>query len=193
MKRRTFDRILWGAIWAVVLLLAALCMHFALHRYYNARYPLKYQQVLEASAEENGLPPSLLFAVAHTESGFDPEAVSAVDARGLMQITRDTFDWIQHKMGLEEPLDYDRYATDPAVSARYGAYLLRLLYDEFGSYELALCAYHAGRGNLLKWLRDPELSADGESLTHIPFSDTRWYVDRVLETQKSYQQLYQLE
>ncbi len=193
MKRRTFDLLFWGTLGALLLAGVAALLHFAVDKYHHIRYPLKYFEVIEESAEENGLPPSFLLAVAHTESGFDPEAVSSVDARGLMQITRDTFDWIQHKMGLEKPLDYDQYATDPVVSARYGAFLLRLLYDEFGSYELALCAYHAGRGNLLKWLRDPELSADGESLTHIPFSDTRWYVDRVLETQKSYQQLYQLE
>lgn len=188
-----FNLLLWGTLGALALALAAFLLHFALEKYYNARYPLKYQELLEDCAGENGLPPSFLFAVAHTESGFDPEAVSSVDARGLMQITRDTFDWIQHKMRLEKPLDYDRYATDPAVSAKYGAYLLRLLYDEFGSYELALCAYHAGRGNLLKWLRDPECSSDGETLDHIPFSDTRWYVNRVMETQKTYQELYDLE
>lgn len=193
MKRRTFDLLFRGTILAIVLLTAALLTYFALHQYYNARYPLKYQKVLEESARENGLPPSLLFAVAHTESGFDPEAVSAVDARGLMQITRDTFDWIQHRMGLEEPLDYDQYANDPEVSARYAGYLLKLYYDEFGSYELALCAYHAGRGNLLKWLRDPELSDDGKTLRTIPFSDTRWYVHRVFETQENYRELYALE
>lgn len=193
MKQRTFNLLFRGTLGALALTAAVLLLNFAVEKYHEIRYPLKYFELLEDSAEENGLPPSFLFAVAHTESGFDPEAVSAVDARGLMQITRDTFDWIQHRMRLEKPLDYDRYATDPAVSAQYGAYLLRLLYDEFGSYELALCAYHAGRGNLLKWLSDPELSPDGQTLQEIPFSDTRWYVGRVLETQKSYQQIYGLQ
>lgn len=192
MKQRTFNLLFRGTLGALALAAAVFLLNFAVEKYHQIRYPLKYFELLEDSAEENGLPPSFLFAVAHTESGFDPEAVSSVDARGLMQITRDTFDWIQHKMRLEKPLDYDQYATDPAVSARYGAYLLRLYYDEFGSYELALCAYHAGRGNLLKWLHDPELSADGETLRQIPFRDTRWYVDRVFKTQKNYQELYRL-
>lgn len=192
MKRRTFNALCGCVLGVIVVGVAALVLYFAIGRFYDARYPLEYSELIESCAKENDLPPSFVYAVVHTESRFDPEAVSQVDARGLMQITRDTFDWIQHKMGLEEPLDYDEYAFDPAVNVRYGTFLLRILYEEFGSYDVALCAYHAGRGNVLEWLEDPEFSQDGESVSHIPFSDTRWYVERVNETRKIYQDLYDL-
>lgn len=192
MKRRTFNFLFGGAISALVLAVSALVLWLASGEYYDARYPLKYREAVSHYAEANSLPESLVYAVIHTESVFDPDAVSSVDARGLMQITRDTFNWAQHKMGLEKPLDYDEYCFDPDVNIRYGTYLIKILYDEYGSYQLALCAYHAGRGNLNGWLRDPAYSSDGETLDSIPFKDTNWYVHRVDETRQIYQKLYRL-
>lgn len=179
------------AVMAVVL--GVFAVRFGLEQYYLARYPYKYSEVLLSCARENGLPPSLLFAVAHTESNFDAGAVSKVDARGLMQIRADTWDWAEYKMKTEEPLPYEEYAFDAEASARYGAFLIKILYDEFGSYDLALCAYHAGRGRVQEWLGDPALSPDGENVAKIPFSDTNWYVERVNKTRAIYQKLYHID
>lgn len=166
---------------------------FGARQYFFLRYPRKYSDIIEEHAGINRLPTSFVYAVVRTESSFRPDAVSEVDASGLMQITKDTFEWIQGKMDVETPLEYDEHIFDPEVNVRYGTYLLGSLYREYGSYTLALCAYHAGRGNVNAWLSDPELSADGETLLKIPFRDTQWYVTRVLETREIYQKIYKIQ
>lgn len=189
-KRRRSLRLLLalGVIAAAIVL-----VRFAIGEFYRLSYPLKYEGIIETYSQENGLPLSLVYAVVHTESSFTPDAVSKVDARGLMQITRDTFEWAEHKMKAAQNLDYDEYAFDPETNVRYGTFLLRVLYDEFGSYDVALCAYHAGRGSVKGWLKDPEFSSDGVHVDNIPFKDTRWYVARVNETREIYQRLYDMQ
>lgn len=193
MKRRTFDILFWAVIVGIAAITLLVVLRFSADKVFEWRYPKKYESMISQAAKLNDLPESFVYAVVHTESTFDPMAVSSVDARGLMQITRDTFDWIQHKMGLTERIDYDENAFDPAINVRLGTYLLKLLYEEYGSYDLALCAYHAGRGNLNKWLSDPKLSPDGETLSEIPFGDTAWYVARVGKTRAVYQKRYGME
>ena len=54
-------------------------------------YPRKYEQLVEKWAAAYELDPLLVYAFIRTESGFDPQATSSVDARGLMQMTEETF------------------------------------------------------------------------------------------------------
>lgn len=188
-RRKTGRVLLTGLLLAAI---GAAVLFFSMQRIADVRYPLGYRELVTKYAEEQELPESLVYAMIHTESVFDPQAVSDVDARGLMQIRRDTFDWISGRMKLDPLPDYDGNVFDPETNIRYGTFLIRLLYDEFGTYELALCAYHAGRGNVISWLKDPEISPDGETVDEIPFSDTRWYVDRVMQTREIYQKMYDL-
>ena len=106
-----------------------------------------------------------------------------------MQITEETFDWVNSKMPAGEKASYDEI-FDPEVNIRYGTYLLSLLLTEFDSAENALTAYHAGWGNVKKWLQDERYSSDGTTLENIPFPTTSDYVDDVLQAQKAYQSLY---
>ena len=55
-------------------------------------------------AETYGLDPLLVDAFIRTESGFDPQATSTVDARGLMQMTEETFIWLRSKIAPDEGL-----------------------------------------------------------------------------------------
>ena len=80
---------------------------------------------------------------------------------------------------------------DLEVAIKYGTYMLSLLQEEMGDDErLILAAYHAGMGAVQNWLKDPQYSSDGETLDTIPYSDTNWYVDKVLETKAIYEELY---
>ena len=54
-------------------------------------YPRKYNDLVEQYAAEYDLDPLLVYSFIRTESGFDPGATSSVDARGLMQMTEETF------------------------------------------------------------------------------------------------------
>lgn len=150
-------------------------------------YPKSYSDIVESTAEEYNLDSDLLYALIETESGFNKDAVSDVGAMGLTQILPETFQWLQTKTGEELP---DEALFDPEVSIKYGAFLLRYLIDEFGNVPTAIAAYHAGIGKVHSWLENKAYSDDAKTLKHIPYEDTRGYVDKVLFNQKMYSHLY---
>ena len=162
-------------------------MYFGALSLLKTLYPLKYEDYVEVYAKENNLSPAFVYAVIKCESGFDKEAVSSVGATGLMQIMPDTFSWINMKLG--EKNNYSM-ATDPETNIKYGCYLYGYLLSRYGRVQEALAAYHAGIGNVDKWLDDPQYSSDGESLHTIPFPTTNKYVKKVMLTENIYEKLY---
>ena len=152
-------------------------------------YPRQYVDLVEESAEEFEIDKALLYALIKTESGFDKNAVSSVGAKGLTQITPDTFIWLQTKTG--EAYEEDAL-FEPDVSVYYGAYFLDMLLEEFGNTETALAAYHAGRGKVNEWLEDPTLSFDGVVLEKIPYEDTEAYVEKVMKNAEKYKKIYDI-
>lgn len=153
-------------------------------------YPRQYVDLVEENAQAFEIDEALLYAIIKTESGFDKNAVSFVGAKGLTQITPDTFQWLQTKTGDS----YDEDALfEPEVSVYYGAYFLDMLLDEFGNTETALAAYHAGRGKVNEWLADPRISPDGETLENIPYKDTAGYVKKVMKNTEKYKNIYDMD
>ena len=153
-------------------------------------YPRQYVKLVEENAEQFEIDESLLYALIKSESGFDKNAVSSVGAKGLTQITPDTFSWLQTKTGEK----YEEDALfDPEISVYYGSYFLDMLLEEFGDTETALAAYHAGRGKVNEWLADPRISPDGVVLENIPYKDTAGYVKRVIKNTEKYKKIYDIE
>ena len=117
-RRRRMVRRLVALCLAVVLTVCAvppLC-----NRAEQLLYPRKYEQLVEKWAATYELDPLLVYAFIRTESGFDPQATSSVDARGLMQMTEETFLWMRSKIAPNEPLTFaDLYSPDTAI--RLGA------------------------------------------------------------------------
>lgn len=175
-------------VMVVILLLISVAGLFAYDRFLRETHPLKYTAYVERYASEYGIQPTLVYAVIKTESGFRADAVSNVGARGLMQIMEDTFDWIKFRLGDEETEYYDMY--DPETNIRYGCYLLGFLLDEFGQTDVAMAAYHAGRGNVNDWLSDKRYSSDGIHLDVIPIADTAHYVNKINKAMDNYVRLY---
>lgn len=179
----------------VILIIVLICGIIALAGYFGYRqfilstHIIKYSDHVEFYSEQNGLDKYLVYTVIKTESSFDPNAVSNVGARGLMQIMPDTFEWIKFKLGDEDAVYSDMF--DPEYNIRYGCYLLGYLYDEFGNIETTMAAYHAGRGIINEWLDDPEYSSDGEHLDVIPYADTKHYVNKIVDTIAIYKELYE--
>ena len=130
----------------------------------------------------------MVSAVIKTESNFDVDAKSKKNAYGLMQITPDTARWIADKMNMDNfSLDM---LTDSDTNIKMGCWYLSNLNKEFNNNDLALAAYNAGRGNVQKWLKDPQYSKDGVSLTNIPFPETDRYITKVKLYYKIYKFLY---
>jgi soluble lytic murein transglycosylase len=132
----------------------------------------------------------LLLAIVRTESAFDQEAVSPAGARGLMQLMPGTASTIARQAQL--PYSIDRLTSDGNYNITLGrAYVERLLDDFGGSYALAIAAYNAGPGRIRQWLRDYGDPRGREIdmvdwIEAIPFSETRLYTQRVLESLQIY-------
>lgn len=152
-------------------------------------YPIEYEETVSKYSEEYGLDPSLVLGVIKVESKFRPDAVSTKGAVGLMQIMPDTGWWIAERMKLEGFKEEDLYQYDTNI--KMGSWYIKNLIDEFGgNVETAVAAYNGGLGNVKKWLSDDRYSQDGENLSEIPFKETSDYVEKVMEAQKVYRDIY---
>ena len=178
-------------IWLLVLLIAMSATYVLLKVVPRRIYPMQYADIVTEMAAEYDLAPSLVLAVIHTESKFDQNALSSADAKGLMQITDDTFRWALKKAGQEEMHPDNLYV--PRINIQYGCYILTLLNEQFDNMETSLAAYNAGQGRVREWLKNPDYSDDGVTLTNIPYEETANYVRRVLAVQKRYQQIYNIQ
>jgi soluble lytic murein transglycosylase len=149
-------------------------------------YPLKYNDIVKKYADLYGVPEQIIYATIKVESDFQSDAVSSAGAIGLMQITPDTFEWIQ--MILREKLD-DGLLYDPETNIKYGTFLLSYLYSEFGNWENTHAAYNAGMSRVKQWLEDDEYSKNGV-LYNIPYKETRAYVKKIANAGEIYLRLY---
>jgi len=175
----------------IIILLLALIVVFAGRNIIDVvlrqMYPRSYEELVQNGAANFSLDENLVYALIKAESKFDKDAVSHAGAVGLMQLTPETFKWINEKQGITEE-NTDIY--DPQDNIDAGCALLRLLLDHYGNLETALSAYNAGMGNVSSWLQNEQYSSDGMTLHTIPFPETREYTKRVQENYSMYQSLY---
>ncbi|GAB4267203.1 MAG: lytic transglycosylase domain-containing protein [Pararhodobacter sp.] len=99
---------------------------------YQGRYRGEYLPVARAAARRHGVPEDLFLRLVHQESRWNPSAVSRAGARGLAQLMPET----AQLLGVNP--------DDPVQNLDGGARYLRMMYDRFGSWRLALAAYNAG-------------------------------------------------
>ncbi len=180
-----------GFVWITVVLIVALLGIFAgpalVETGMKLLYPQPYEELVQREAAEFDLDKNLVYAVMRTESGFDEQAKSRAGAQGLMQLTPPTFEWIS---SLYPPENGGANVLDPSDNIHCGCALLRLLLDQYGSLDVALCAYNAGMGNVSEWLSGGQYSNDGESLHTIPYPETDSYVKKVKKAMERYEKLY---
>ncbi len=135
-------------------------------RYASTVNPAEFEQLIMTCSEKYGVNPSLVKAVIHAESGYNPNAVSSKGAGGLMQLMPETARSLKVA---------DRY--NPKDNVEGGVKYLRFLLDTFrGDVSLAVAAYNAGLNKVAKYGGIP------------PYNETRTYVNRVLSYMKSYQE-----
>jgi soluble lytic murein transglycosylase len=137
----------------------------------------------------------VVYAIIRQESAFNPRVVSSANAIGLMQVTpaagRDT------AKRFNVTFDQRRLSQDVAYNAQLGtAELGNDIATWRGSYILAFVAYNAGPRRAKEWIeqygdpRDPKIDPI-DWIERIPISETRNYVQRVLENIQVYRALLQ--
>ena len=133
---------------------------------------------------------AVLFAIIRQESMFNPADWSAAQAMGLMQVTpsagQDTCKRFSCKY------DVKRLKNDSPYNLQLGAAELAGLFQDYrGNYILTFAAYNAGRGRVTEWIgrfgdpRDPKVDPV-DWVERIPFSETRNYVQRIMENVQVY-------
>lgn len=135
-------------------------------KYASSVNPAEFEQLIKSCSVKYGVSSSLIKAVIHAESGYNPNAVSSKGASGLMQLMPATARSLKVA---------DRF--NPKDNVEGGVKYLRFLLDTFrGDVSLAVAAYNAGLGKVAKYGGIP------------PYNETRTYVNRVLSYMKSYQE-----
>ena len=178
-------------LWVIILSLA---FYGAFNAYQNLQrylYPIQYREIVEKYSNEYGLDKFLVFSIIKCESGFDKNATSNIGAKGLMQLTDATYEWVCSKYKDSENDTNNLF--DEEKNIRAGCRLLRLLYDDFDDTKTVLCAYHAGRNITYDWLEDENYSSDGKTIDKVPYKDTSSYIDRVVKTIEKYNNIYEGE
>jgi soluble lytic murein transglycosylase len=145
---------------------------------------------LPKSPRSGSAEPALVLALSRQESEFNHRAISSADARGLMQMVPRYAQAEARMVGL--PFRSSWLTDDPTYNLRLGRGFLDDLVDDYnGSYILAAAAYNAGPSRARQWISDfgdpRSSSVDAvEWIESIPFSETRNYVQRVLENTQVY-------
>jgi soluble lytic murein transglycosylase len=145
---------------------------------------------IPAGAKTSKVERPVVYAIARQESAFNPGAVSSAGARGLLQLMPATAKHVATSVGL--PFNKGRLTSDPAYNATLGAAHLGELVEEFGgSYVMTFASYNAGRSRVYAWMktygdpRDPNVDVVNW-IERIPFTETRNYVQRVMENVQVY-------
>ena len=123
---------------------------------YRGNYKGAYLENAKAAARKHGVPEDLFLRLVQQESGWNPVAVSTKGATGLAQLMPGT----AQKLGVD--------IDDPHQNLDGGARYLRMMYDKFGSWKLALAAYNAGPGAVERHDGIP------------PYAETENYVKAIL-------------
>ena len=132
----------------------------------------------------------VIYAIVRTESAFNQADASPAKAVGLMQVTPEAGKDTAKRFGIA--YDWKKLVSDPVYNTQMGAAELSALFKEYaGSYVMTFAGYNAGRGRVRQWVaqhgdpRDPNVD-EVDWVERIPISETRNYVQRVMENLQMY-------
>lgn len=146
---------------------------------------------IPADANIKGSGAALAYAIARQESEFNISAVSSAGAKGLLQLLPGTAKGVAQRAGLT--YSDKRLTSDAAYNATLGAHYLGEQIERFnGSYILTFAGYNAGPRRAAEWIekygdpRDQNIDQVVDWIERIPYTETRNYVQRVMENYAVY-------
>ena len=158
-------------------------------RFWHLAFPMPYRSLIVRYSSQAGLDPFLVAALIRQESEFNPKALSASKAVGLMQV----MPAVGRELARKIPVRGFRTSklTSPEINIRLGTYYFRRLLDSCdGKVEDALAAYNAGRSRVTLWRGWGPFENINEFAETIPFAQTRDYVQIILRNAELYRWLY---
>jgi len=170
-----------------VVLGSILCISYSYIKY---SYRKEYAEYVEKYAQEENLDELLVYSIIKAESGFDKDATSNSEAKGLMQLMKKTAE----EVAVNNEIDVDTVDLyDPETNIKLGTKYFKTLLSRFdNNIELALVAYNAGIGNTEKWINDDVITIENNEadISKIPFKETKHYVVKTMNYYTIYQKIY---
>jgi len=156
----------------------------------RAAFPVLHADALKESSRAMGLDPALVAGLIRQESTWNPDAVSPVGARGLMQLMPPVGASLASSRGY--PVWNPVLLFDPDVSMQLGTRHLASSLRGQDDPTRALAAYNAGASRVTRWSRRPGASDPEQFAEWISFVETRDYVRAVVRNRAVYAVLYGL-
>jgi len=153
-------------------------------RWWKLAYPSVFRKLVTKSADDEGIPWSIVIGVMREESGFNPRIESYAHALGLMQLLQKTASWVAGKQMSRRRLRIPRH------NIPLGVKYLRYLSDKFGHPVMMVAGYNSGPGGVYKTLKRTRRRHIDEFVEQIPYDQTRRYTKRVMSSAWTYQVLY---
>jgi peptidoglycan lytic transglycosylase len=152
-------------------------------------YPANYDSIIFRETKKYSIDPLLIMALIRQESSFNPKAVSAANAHGLMQLLPSTARRLAKRMGVPRPSVASLH--DPDLNIRLGTrYFSDLLTRFNGQKDKVLAGYNAGEDRVESWLSEGNYADFEEFVDNIPFSETRNYIKIIFRNYYFYRKLH---
>ncbi len=159
-------------------------------------YPRAHEKAVAAASREFRVSPFLIWGLMREESRFESDARSRAGAEGLMQLMPSLSKRIGRSIG--ENRSYSGWMFEPPRNIRFGTYHLKELESQVRDFPvvpelrpvLMIASYNAGIDAVRKWVKEQDTSRLDTFVESIPYTETRGYVKRVLQSANIYYQLY---
>lgn len=172
----------------VLIVIAALSLLFLIDQWRRTRLESSQDKIILTASQKYGVDPALVKAVVWRESRFDPHAHGSKAEVGLMQIMEITGrEWAGEQ---HVPSFSVNILWEPGQNIDCGTWYLGKLLRRYTKTDdpvpYALADYNAGRGNVLKWIKDDAATNSTVFVEQIRFPSTRDYVRNVMQRRKKY-------
>lgn len=148
-------------------------------RWYDWRFPIEFNDLVEARAQVLGLDPAWIFGLMRSESAMAEDAVSPAGAKGLMQVMPATAKRLARQYSIK--YSGEKQLMQAGENIELGTSYLRELLDRFNENPvLASGAYNAGPNAVERWLSDRRSDDPVIWVETLPYFETRDYIPRVL-------------
>lgn len=155
-------------------------------------YPIAYQAEIIKHSTVHNVDPLLVAAIIRVETNFRTGHESSKGAIGIMQIMPETALWILKKLKLHHRWTVGELKNNPELNILIGTWYLQFLYKQFNhNWIAAIAAYNAGPHKVSKWISSKRWDATYYTVKkHIPYKETKLYVQRVIHYYNKYKVIY---